>query len=183
MNKLLLIFTILLSVSSCNREHFEAMTFAKAEKGLNSTVKIPDGAQELILRKYGSVENWLDAIKVTREFDKMKGINKSSTQGITHNYYISWNSRAFGYVYDHKKFPSNQYTLDRSIELGLQWPQSCRAGACTSCLAKQHNGLPVDQSEQTFLDDNQVNAGYILTCKAYPTSDMNMTIGVEEDLY
>ena len=78
--------------------------------------------------------------------------------------------------------PDDEYVLDAAVQAGIDMSYSCRAGACSSCVAKILEGT-VDQSDQSFLDESQIQDDYALLCVAYATSDLIVRTDCEQELW
>jgi ring-1,2-phenylacetyl-CoA epoxidase subunit PaaE len=60
--------------------------------------------------------------------------------------------------------------LDAAKAVGLSLPYSCRAGVCATCRVKVVSGTVAMKRNQA-LEDWEVQAGFVLSCQAQPTSD------------
>lgn len=78
--------------------------------------------------------------------------------------------------------PDNEYILDIAEQAGIRLPSGCKQGECSACVAKLVSG-EIDQSEQKFLRASEIEAGYTITCVAYPLSDCTLQTHQEQVLY
>ncbi len=82
------------------------------------------------------------------------------------------------------KVASDQVILDKAKQNGIDLPACCCAAACTVCTGKVIEGT-IEQTAQAvqFLGYPLVDAGYVLTCAAYPKSDCTILTYQEEEIF
>lgn len=80
------------------------------------------------------------------------------------------------------KVPEDQKILQVAEEAGIDLPNSCNAGVCTTCAAQILEGT-VEQSEGMGVSPELQNDGYVLLCVAYPRSDLKIESEKEDIVY
>ena len=72
---------------------------------------------------------------------------------------------------------NNENLLEAGEDEGWDLPYACRQGQCLSCGGKVQGGDAneyVRHSNNETLGEDEVEKGYILTCTAYPTTDLSL---------
>ncbi|HXH53521.1 MAG TPA: ferredoxin--NADP reductase [Sphingomicrobium sp.] len=70
-----------------------------------------------------------------------------------------------------RKVPfSEANILDSAREAGLPAPFACKAGVCATCRARVTSGK-VSMAARYGLTDEEIEAGYVLTCQSVPAGD------------
>ena len=82
--------------------------------------------------------------------------------------------RMVGLVVDGKRtevpVAEEEAILDAALRAGLDLPYACRGGMCSTCRAKLVEGTT--RMDVNFsLEPWEIDAGFVLTCQAHPTSD------------
>ena len=68
--------------------------------------------------------------------------------------------------------------LEAGYEAGADLPFACKGGVCCTCKAKILEGSAV-MDVNYALEKDEVEAGYILTCQAHPTSE-KLTVSFDD---
>lgn len=72
------------------------------------------------------------------------------------------------FSFDHTS--ANEVILDAALKMGADLPFSCKGGVCCTCKAKLLEG-EVEMERNYGLEQDQVDAGYVLTCQSHPKTD------------
>lgn len=99
---------------------------------------------------------------ISARADGTKGTNATiNIEGATHSFVM----------------PKDQSVLEAAIANNLDAPFACKAGVCSTCIAKVTSG-EYEMLSNHALEDYEVEAGYVLTCQCYALSD---TIEIDYD--
>lgn len=60
--------------------------------------------------------------------------------------------------------------LDSALNIGIDAPYSCKGGVCSTCKGKVLEGK-VEMDRNYALEEDELEAGYVLTCQAHPVSE------------
>ncbi|WP_019037656.1 2Fe-2S iron-sulfur cluster-binding protein [Psychroflexus tropicus] len=173
------------SLISCEKNEVnidEALTFKDIEAIFEMKEPFSIKAKETILNRYGSLENYLEIVEEKRQQLYNKRINSESNSIAKVSYKVKLISPEYlDKLTIHVK--DDETILDVAEQQGIDLPYSDRAGASSTCAALQMSGVPVDQSEQSFLDEDLLEAGYVLLCVAYPKSRCTMLTHQEDTMF
>ena len=80
--------------------------------------------------------------------------------------------------------PEDQDIVSAAKVNGIDLPNSCCSGVCTSCASMVIEGS-VEQEDAMGLNDDLKEKGFALLCVAYPKSNLHIIVGdeVEDNLY
>ena len=78
--------------------------------------------------------------------------------------------------------PEDQKILTAAEKAGIELPNSCNAGVCTTCAAQIIEGN-VDQDDCMGVSPELQKEGFVLLCIAYPRSNLKIETEKEEIVY
>ncbi len=79
--------------------------------------------------------------------------------------------------------PEDEAILYPALDAGVDIPYSCEVGRCGQCTAKYDgdaNDVVVHDGNE-YLDDDQIAAGWVLTCVAYARDDFELEVAHPDD--
>lgn len=71
---------------------------------------------------------------------------------------------------------ASQPLLRSAEQGGIDWPSSCRNGACRTCIGQLTQGQVRYQIEWPGLSAEEKAEGYVLPCVAFPCSDLTLRL-------
>ena len=96
-----------------------------------------------------------------------------------YNIKVQFDKRSYNFLCQ-----EDQDIISAAKTQGIDLPNSCCSGVCTSCASLIVEGS-LEQEDAMGLNDDLKEKGFALLCVSYPKSDLNILIGeeVEDKLY
>ncbi len=121
----------------------------------------------------------LGYIEKTKELLRSKGVNPKKIKvevfkspkvttidkDLVSNVTVTYNGQSY-----RLEVPGNKSILQAAIGNNIMLPYTCRAGMCISCKALCVSG-EVKMTEGHFLEQEELDAGMVLTCISYPITE------------
>ena len=80
------------------------------------------------------------------------------------------------------EYDGSKSVLDCLLEAGYDIPNSCKSGVCFSCVVQASQGNPGEEA-QSGLKPSQQEQGFFKSCVCYPTEDLTITSGSQEETF
>ncbi|WP_317165153.1 2Fe-2S iron-sulfur cluster-binding protein [Flavobacterium ajazii] len=172
LNQLLMALMALFICFSCSSDDSESsntqVTFSDIEKQLDMKGNFSELSRKNILRHYHTTDNFLtQALKRKEELSSKKNTKKSISQKMMSAYIIDAIDPLLGLGSVSFMCWDDEYIIDAYEDEGYGHFTCDRLGMSTGCLARLVHGK-VDQSDQSFLNDDEMEYGWVLICRAYP---------------
>lgn len=131
------------------------------------------GPEEMIHGvKDSMLENGVDLKNIHFELFTTPGVKKTENKADNNEPNIASNVSIIldGDIIDLALNSSGETILDAALKAGADLPFACKGGVCCTCKAKIIEGS-ARMDVNYALEQDEVDAGYILTCQSHPTSE------------